>query len=127
MPDNFDNDQEPIQDDTSSPEFQEFELLMQLDSPFGLSNRPNKIILTVSDIVSQLNLRKQSVYALAKRESDPLPLRNWPDKQRNSFALPEELSAWVARNAPMLATIESMRKRTAAHSTDTSSKAENDG
>lgn len=64
-----------------------------------LQSRPSvQDIYNVSDVASLLGISKNKVWKLARRSSDPLPLRRMPNQERGGIVFREELVAWAKRN-----------------------------
>ncbi len=62
-----------------------------------------KDIYTAEEVATMLRMNESSIYALAKRDIDPLPLRRFEWKKRGAFLLREEFMEWIVRNAPLIA------------------------
>lgn len=73
------------------------------------ANRPRtteiKDIYTAEEVATMLRINESSVYNLAKREIDPLPLRRFEWKKRGAFILRVEFMDWIVRNAPLVAEV----------------------
>jgi len=59
------------------------------------------IITTIPDLAKQWHKKPQTLYALAKRESDPLPIR-YLDGDRYGGVLVSEFEEWLRRNTKLL-------------------------
>lgn len=66
-------------------------------------NPPGGIVMRINELADELKMKPEKIIALANRSRDPFPLRNFEGKTRYSFALPHEVSAWLARNTSYLA------------------------
>ena len=64
-----------------------------------------KDIYTAEEVATMLRMNESTVYALAKRDIDPLPLSRFEWKKRGAFLLREEFVDWIVRNAPLIAEI----------------------
>lgn len=58
------------------------------------------LLINVPDLAKQWHKRKETIYEMAKRESDPLPLR-YLDGDRYGAVLESEFSEWFVRNTKL--------------------------
>ena len=56
------------------------------------------MFLSVRRICEETGLDNHTVYRLAGREKDPLPLRYLEGQRRTGFCIEDELGEWVKRN-----------------------------
>ena len=53
---------------------------------------------TVKALCEEMSVDPHTIYMLAARRDDPLPLRYLPGKQRNGCVLESEMGEWFVRN-----------------------------
>ena len=59
------------------------------------------VMVTVSDLAEQMHMSTDTLYELARREEDPMPLRTIRGMKRSSSMLVSELEEWYVRNSDM--------------------------
>ena len=55
--------------------------------------------ITVGDLAEQMHVKPATLYELARRDVDPLPLRTLHGFRRSSSMLVSEWSEWFIRNS----------------------------
>lgn len=71
-------------------------------------SRPVKYIEGISDFYTAeeaallIHVSTTRIYELAKRPTDPFPIRRFDWKKRGSIVIREELIDWVRRNAQLI-------------------------
>lgn len=64
------------------------------------------VMISACDIAEQMHMSRATVYELARRADDPLPLRTLDGFKRSSAALVSELEAWYLRNSKLFKEVE---------------------
>lgn len=59
------------------------------------------VMVTVGDLAGQMHVKASTLYDLARREEDPLPLRTLDGFKRSSAMLYEEWREWFLRNSSL--------------------------
>lgn len=62
--------------------------------------------VTVSDLAEQMGVKTSTLYALARRDDDPLPLRTLNGFKRSSSMLVEEWEEWFQRNSELFREVQ---------------------
>ena len=57
------------------------------------------VMVTVSQLAEEMGMKKSTLYGLARRENDPLPLRTLHGFKRSSVILVSDLEEWLVRNS----------------------------
>ena len=59
------------------------------------------VMVTVGDLADQMHVKPSTLYELARRESDPMPLRTLHGFKRSSSMLVSEWESWFERNSDL--------------------------
>ena len=59
------------------------------------------VMVTVGDLADQMHVKASTLYELARRDDDPLPLRTLKGMKRSSAMLVEEWMEWYVRNTDL--------------------------
>lgn len=62
--------------------------------------------ITVSDLAEQMGVKTNTLYALARRDEDPLPLRTLNGFKRSSSMLVSEWEEWFERNTELFREVQ---------------------
>lgn len=54
---------------------------------------------TVKDLCDEMGVDNHTIYRLAARQDDPLPLRYLPGQRRSGCVLEREMDEWFERNS----------------------------
>lgn len=64
------------------------------------------VMVTVSDLAKQMHMKTSTLYELAKRKEDPLPLRTLDGFMRSSSMLYEDWREWFLRNSKQFGEVD---------------------
>ena len=59
------------------------------------------VMVTVSQLAEEMGMKKSTLYELARRENDPLPLRTLHGHKRSSSMLVSSWEEWFVRNSEL--------------------------
>ena len=64
------------------------------------------VMVTVGDLADQMHMNKATLYDLARRNDDPLPLRTLDGLKRSSSMLVSDWEEWFIRNSSLFKEVE---------------------
>lgn len=59
------------------------------------------VMVTVGDLADQMHVKTTTLYELARREHDPMPLRTLHGFKRSSSMLVSDFEEWFVRNSEL--------------------------
>ena len=62
---------------------------------------PEPVMVTIADLAEQMHMKTDTLYELARRDDDPLPLRTMNGFKRSSSVVVSEWIAWFERNSSL--------------------------